>query len=40
MFPIETRHVLSSRVMSIQRRLRAPETDAFWAKPRRLDPSP
>ena len=29
MFPIRTRHVPAERVMSIQRRLRAPETDAF-----------
>ena len=29
MFPIRTRHVPAQRVMSIQRRLRAPETDAF-----------
>lgn len=29
MFPIQTRHVPALRVMSIQRRLRAPETDAF-----------
>ncbi len=29
MFPIQTRHVPAQRVMSIQRRLRAPETDAF-----------
>jgi DNA-binding transcriptional MerR regulator len=29
MFPIQTRHVPVQRVMSIQRRLRAPETDAF-----------
>ncbi|WP_255946967.1 MerR family transcriptional regulator [Streptomyces odontomachi] len=29
MFPIETRHVPARRVMSIQRRLRAPETDGF-----------
>jgi DNA-binding transcriptional MerR regulator len=29
MFLIETRHVPSQRVMSIMRRLRAPETDAF-----------
>jgi len=29
MFPIATRHVPAQRVMSIQRRLRAPETDAF-----------
>ena len=29
MFPIHTRHVPAQRVMSIQRRLRAPETDAF-----------
>jgi DNA-binding transcriptional MerR regulator len=29
MFPIQTRHVAAQRVMSIQRRLRAPETDGF-----------
>jgi DNA-binding transcriptional MerR regulator len=29
MFPIQTRHVAAQRVMSIQRRLRAPETAAF-----------
>jgi DNA-binding transcriptional MerR regulator len=29
MFPIQTRHVPARRVMSIQRRLRAPETDTF-----------
>lgn len=29
MFPIQTRHVPAQRVMSIQRRLRVPETDAF-----------
>ena len=29
MFPIQTRHVPAQHVMSIQRRLRAPETDAF-----------
>jgi DNA-binding transcriptional MerR regulator len=29
MFPIQTRHVPAQRVMSIQRRLRAPETAAF-----------
>ena len=29
MFPVQTRHVPAQRVMSIQRRLRAPETDAF-----------
>ena len=28
-FPIEMRHVAAQRVMSIQRRLRAPETDVF-----------
>lgn len=32
MFPIHTRHVEAQRVMSIQRRLRAPETDAFVAE--------
>jgi DNA-binding transcriptional MerR regulator len=34
MFPIQTRHVPAQRVMSIQRRLRAPETDAFAAEAR------
>ena len=29
MFAVHTRHVPSRRVMSVQRRLRAPETDAF-----------
>jgi DNA-binding transcriptional MerR regulator len=29
MFPIQTRHVPARRVMSIQRRLRAPQTDGF-----------
>ncbi|HEY1641911.1 MAG TPA: MerR family transcriptional regulator [Streptosporangiaceae bacterium] len=29
MFPIQTRHVPARRVMSIQRRLRAPETESF-----------
>ncbi|HET7013714.1 MAG TPA: GyrI-like domain-containing protein [Streptosporangiaceae bacterium] len=29
MFPIQTRHVPAQRVMSMQRRLRAPETDGF-----------
>ena len=29
MFPVQTRHVPAQRVMSIQRRLRAPQTDAF-----------
>jgi DNA-binding transcriptional MerR regulator len=29
MFPIQTRHVPAQRVMSIQRRLRAPQTGAF-----------
>jgi DNA-binding transcriptional MerR regulator len=29
MYPIQTRHVPAQQVMSIQRRLRAPETDAF-----------
>ena len=29
MFPIQTRHVPAQRVMSIQRRLRAPQTDGF-----------
>jgi DNA-binding transcriptional MerR regulator len=32
MFPIETRHVPAQRVMSMQRRLRAPETDGFVAE--------
>jgi DNA-binding transcriptional MerR regulator len=32
MFPIQTRHVPAQRVMSIQRRLRAPQTDAFVAE--------
>lgn len=32
MFPIQTRHVPARRVMSIQRRLRAPETDSFVAE--------
>jgi DNA-binding transcriptional MerR regulator len=32
MFPIQTRHVPAQRVMSIQRRLRAPETDSFVAE--------
>jgi DNA-binding transcriptional MerR regulator len=32
MFPIQTRHVPAQRVMSMQRRLRAPETDAFVAE--------
>jgi DNA-binding transcriptional MerR regulator len=32
MFPVQTRHVPAQRVMSIQRRLRAPETDAFAAE--------
>jgi len=32
MFPIQTRHVESQRVMSIQRRLHASETDAFVAE--------
>lgn len=31
MFPIQTRHVDARRVMSVQRRLRAPETDSFVA---------
>jgi DNA-binding transcriptional MerR regulator len=34
MFPIQTRHVPAQRVMSIQRRLRAPETEAFAAAAR------
>jgi DNA-binding transcriptional MerR regulator len=34
MFPIATRHVPAQRVMSIQRRLRASETDAFVAEAR------
>ena len=29
MFPLQTRHVPAQRVMSIQRRLRAPQTDSF-----------
>jgi hypothetical protein len=29
MFAIQTRHVPAQRVMSVQRRLRAPQTDAF-----------
>lgn len=32
MFPIRTRHVAAQRVMSIQRRLRAPQTEAFLAE--------
>jgi DNA-binding transcriptional MerR regulator len=32
MFPIHTRHVAAQRVMSMQRRLRAPETDTFVAE--------
>lgn len=32
MFPVQTRHVRAQRVMSIQRRLRAPETAAFVAE--------
>jgi hypothetical protein len=32
MFPIQTRHVPAQRVMSIQRRLRASETDPFIAE--------
>ena len=32
MFPIQTRHVPAQRVMSIQRRLRANETDSFVAE--------
>ena len=32
MFPVHTRHVPAQRVMSIQRRLRAPETDPFVAE--------
>ena len=38
MFPIQTRHVPAQRVMSIQRRLRAPQTDSFARKPRRRSP--
>jgi DNA-binding transcriptional MerR regulator len=34
MFPIQTRHVPAQRVMSIQRRLRAPETEGFVAEAR------
>jgi len=45
MFEIQTRHVPAQRVMSIQRRLRAPETDGFArqakaAFARHLDRSP
>jgi DNA-binding transcriptional MerR regulator len=32
MFPVQTRHVPAQRVMSIQRRLRAPQTDPFVAE--------
>ena len=32
MFPIQTRHVPAQRVMSIQRRLRAPQTESFVAE--------
>jgi DNA-binding transcriptional MerR regulator len=32
MFPVQTRHVPAQRVMSMQRRLRAPETEAFVAE--------
>jgi hypothetical protein len=32
MFPIQTRHVAAQRVMSIQRRLRAPQTGSFVAE--------
>ena len=35
MFRIETRHVPAKRVMSIQRRLHAPETDGFVREARR-----
>jgi DNA-binding transcriptional MerR regulator len=35
MFRIETRHVPAQRVMSIQRRLHAPETDSFVREARR-----
>jgi DNA-binding transcriptional MerR regulator len=34
MFPIQTRHVPAQRVMSIQRRLRAPQTDSFVSEAR------
>jgi DNA-binding transcriptional MerR regulator len=34
MFPIQTRHVPAQRVMSIQRRLLAPQTDGFVAEAR------
>jgi len=34
MFPIQSRHVPAQRVMSIQRRLRAPETDSFVSEAR------
>jgi DNA-binding transcriptional MerR regulator len=34
MFPVQTRHVPAQRVMSIQRRLRAPETDSFVSEAR------
>lgn len=32
MFPVQTRHVPAQRVMSMQRRLRAPETEGFVAE--------
>ncbi len=35
MFTVQTRHVPAQRVMSIQRRLRAPETDAFVGEVKR-----
>jgi DNA-binding transcriptional MerR regulator len=35
MFPIRTRHVAAQRVMSMQRRLRADETDDFVAEAKR-----
>jgi DNA-binding transcriptional MerR regulator len=36
MFPINTRHVAAQRVMSVQRRLHAPETDRFLTETRAL----
>jgi DNA-binding transcriptional MerR regulator len=36
MFPIDTRQVAAQRVMSVQRRLRAPETDRFVDETRAL----
>jgi DNA-binding transcriptional MerR regulator len=35
-FPINTRHVAAQRVMSIQRRLHAPETDSFVSEAKAL----